>query len=112
MGDPRPVSGCLAGGAYFVDVGLAHDLELHAAVLQLGDRVDVGHDAAFTFSRNVLDVFVEAVAIAELVVLVHGARGERNDLAGAPGKVNHPAVADDQLDVRQAIFRLAVAERQ
>ncbi|MCY1378873.1 hypothetical protein D9M69_665410 [compost metagenome] len=100
MSDPGTVTGRLAGGTHFVDVGFAHDLELDTTILQLGDGVDVSHGAALALGGHVLDVLIQAVAVAELVVLVNRARGQRHDLARAAGQIDHAAVADDQLDVR------------
>ena len=71
-------------------------VKLEAAADKTGHGVDVGHGASVGHScRDVPAVLVQAEFVVELVGLVHAVSGDRNDLSGTAGKVDHAAVADD-----------------
>ena len=62
--------------------------------------------ATFAISGNVAQLFLQPVLVGELVVLVDRVRRDAHDLAGAPGQVDQPLVADDDLGILAILLRV------
>ena len=59
-----------------------------------------------------MNVRVKTEFILEFVGFVYAVGVDRNDLSGSASEIDHAAVANDELAIRTAIARLAIAEGQ
>ncbi|MCY1451822.1 hypothetical protein D9M71_687100 [compost metagenome] len=92
-----PALRCVADG---FDLSAAHDLEGMAATDQLSHGVERHDLATVAHGWAVLQLFVQAVLVDELVFLAYLVRADADDLTRAASQVDQTLVAEHDLHFR------------